>query len=77
MKSSNDCWWLPYDGGCEAADDRDAAAFVVALKQRGVLAGWIGERAVRLVTHYDAGRDDCMLAAAAIGVYWRSGREAD
>jgi threonine aldolase len=45
----------------------DAEAFVAALKRRGILAGSIGERAVRLVTHFDVGREDCERAAGVVG----------
>jgi len=43
--------------------DGDAAAFCAALRQKGVLGSAIGPHAVRLVTHYDAGRDACEKAA--------------
>jgi threonine aldolase len=45
----------------------DAAEFVAALRERGVLAGTIGERAVRMVTHFDVGRDECERAAGVVG----------
>jgi threonine aldolase len=45
----------------------DAAAFVTALRQRGVLAGAVGVRAVRLVTHYEVGREECERAAGVVG----------
>jgi threonine aldolase len=41
----------------------DAAAFCVALKEKGVLAGALGPRVVRFVTHFDVSRDECELAA--------------
>jgi threonine aldolase len=41
----------------------DAAAFCVALKENGVLAGALGPRVVRFVTHFDVSRDECELAA--------------
>lgn len=41
----------------------DAAALVRALKEQGVLASAIGPHAVRLVTHYDVSREDCVRAA--------------
>jgi threonine aldolase len=41
----------------------DAAAFCAALKEKGVLASAIGPRAVRFVTHFDVGREDCGRAA--------------
>jgi threonine aldolase len=44
----------------------DAAAFCAELKERGVLAGALGPRVVRFVTHYDAGRDDCERAAGVV-----------
>ena len=43
----------------------DAAAFVKAMKDRGVLAGAVGARAVRFVTHMDVNREECEQAAAA------------
>ena len=43
----------------------EAAAFVAALQERGVLAGAIGPREVRLVTHFNVGREDCERAAGA------------
>jgi threonine aldolase len=45
----------------------NAAAFVAALKERGVLASGIGPRAVRFVTHYDVSREDCWRAAEEVG----------
>jgi threonine aldolase len=45
----------------------DAAEFVATLKQRGVLAGAIGLRELRLVTHFDVGREDCERAAGVVG----------
>jgi threonine aldolase len=44
----------------------DAAAFVSALKQKGVLASAIGANAVRFVTHYDVDRKACEEAASII-----------
>jgi threonine aldolase len=44
----------------------DAAAFTAALKERGVLAGAVGPRAVRLVTHYDVSGEDCVRAAGIV-----------
>jgi threonine aldolase len=41
----------------------DAAAFVASLKARGVLAGALGPRIVRFVTHFDVGREACKRAA--------------
>jgi threonine aldolase len=45
----------------------DAEAFCSALKQRDVLAGALGPRVVRLVTHYDVSREDCARAAGVVG----------
>jgi threonine aldolase len=45
----------------------DAAAFCDALKERGVLAGGLGPRVVRFVTHFDVGREDCVRAAEVVG----------
>ncbi len=44
----------------------DAGAFVGALKERGVLASAIGPRSVRLVTHFDVGREACERAAEVL-----------
>jgi threonine aldolase len=44
----------------------DAAALVRALKGEGVLASAIGPHQVRLVTHYDVSREDCVRAGEAI-----------
>ncbi|ADW68751.1 threonine aldolase family protein [Granulicella tundricola] len=44
-------------------DGGDAAAYVAALKERGVAASAIGPHAVRFVTHYDVSREDCVTAA--------------
>ena len=44
----------------------DAAAFVSAMKARGVLASAIGAHSVRLVTHRDVSPEDCDRAAALI-----------
>jgi threonine aldolase len=41
----------------------DSAAVVGKLKEEGVLSSAIGPHAVRLVTHFDVGRDDCVRAA--------------
>ena len=43
----------------------DAAAFVAAMKQRGVLTSAVGPRAVRFVTHLDVSREECERAAVA------------
>jgi threonine aldolase len=45
----------------------DAAAFCAALKEKGVLAGGLGPRVVRFVTHFDVSREDCEWAAEAVG----------
>ena len=44
----------------------DAASFVAALKQKGVLASAIGPYAVRFVTHYDVDRAACERAASIV-----------
>ncbi len=44
----------------------DAAAFCAALKEKGVLAGALGPRVVRFVTHFDVSRDDCERAADVV-----------
>ncbi len=44
-------------------DNGDAAAFVRALKDGGVLASAVGPHAVRLVTHFDVTREDCVRCA--------------
>jgi threonine aldolase len=43
--------------------DGDAAAFCAALKEKNVLASAVGPRAVRFVTHFDVGREECVRAA--------------
>ena len=50
----------------QLAGKRDAAAFVLRLKERGVLTSAIGQHAVRLVTHHDLDRGACERAAKAI-----------
>lgn len=47
-------------------DSGDAAAFVRALKEQGVLASAVGPHAVRLVTHMDVSRADCERCAAVL-----------
>jgi len=42
------------------------AGFLARLKECGVLAGSVGGTRIRLVTHYDVSRQDCMRAADAI-----------
>ncbi len=43
-----------------------AAELVARLKQRGVLAGAFGPDAIRVVTHRDVSREDCIDAAQAL-----------
>ena len=43
------------------------AEFLARLKSSGILAGSVGGTRIRLVTHYDVSREDCMRAANAIG----------
>jgi threonine aldolase len=45
----------------------DAEAFCAALKEKGVLAGGLGPRVVRFVTHFDVEREDCVRAAGVVG----------
>ena len=47
-------------------DGGDAAGFVGALKEQGVLASAVGPHAVRLVTHFDVSRADCQRAAGVL-----------
>jgi len=42
------------------------AEFLARLKSSGVLAGSVGGTRIRLVTHYDVSREDCLQAADAI-----------
>jgi threonine aldolase len=42
------------------------AEFLARLKSSGVLAGSVGGTRIRLVTHYDVSREDCVRAADAI-----------
>lgn len=54
----------------------DAAEFCAALKTKGVLAGALGPRVVRFVTHFDVGGEACKQAAAVAGEVlagWSSG----
>jgi threonine aldolase len=44
----------------------DAAGFVKALKERGILASAVGPHTVRLVTHFDVSREDCERCARAL-----------
>jgi threonine aldolase len=46
---------------------RDAPAAVAALRERGVLATAMDARTLRLMTHHDVSREDCVRAAAALG----------
>jgi threonine aldolase len=43
-----------------------AAELVARLKERGVLASTVGPDAIRLVTHHDVSRADCIAAAEAM-----------
>jgi threonine aldolase len=43
-----------------------AADLVARLKARGILASAVGRSAVRLVTHHDVSRGDCIVAAQAL-----------
>ena len=45
----------------------DAAAFCAALKTKGVLAGGLGPRVVRFVTHFDVSREECEQTAKVVG----------
>jgi threonine aldolase len=45
----------------------DAAAFCAALQEKGVLAGGLGPRTVRFVTHFDVSREGCERAAEVVG----------
>ena len=47
-------------------EDVDAALMISALKERGVLAGAMDARTVRLVTHPDVAENDCRRAADAL-----------
>jgi threonine aldolase len=47
-------------------EDVDAGRVVAELSDRGVLAGAIGPRTLRLVTHPDVDADECRTAAAAL-----------
>jgi threonine aldolase len=44
-----------------------AAELVARLKERGILASTVGPDAIRLVTHLDVNRGDCVDAAEALG----------
>src|SRR6201993_18381 len=43
-----------------------ATELVARLKARGILASTIGPDAIRLVTHHDVSRGDCITAAEAL-----------
>ena len=43
-----------------------AAELVARLKTRGILASTVGPAVVRLVTHHDVSRGDCIIAAQAL-----------
>jgi threonine aldolase len=43
-----------------------AAELVARLKERGILASTVGPDSIRLVTHHDVSRADCVAAAEAI-----------
>ncbi|HMF65385.1 MAG TPA: low-specificity L-threonine aldolase [Edaphobacter sp.] len=47
-------------------DDSDAAAFCVALQQKGILASAVGPHSVRFVTHLDVDRKECEQAASVV-----------
>lgn len=47
-------------------DARDAPSLVAALREEGILAIAFGARKIRLVTHNDVSRADCLTAADAI-----------
>jgi threonine aldolase len=38
-----------------------------ALKERGVLANAVDENRIRMLTHHDVSREDCLTAAQAVG----------
>jgi threonine aldolase len=54
------------DTNIVAFDRPDAVAFVAAARDAGVLAGAVGARTVRLVTHLDVSREDAEVAAKAL-----------
>lgn len=47
-------------------DVADPGGFVERLKARGILASNIGGTRIRMVTHYDVSREDCVRVARAI-----------
>nr|WP_281374576.1 GntG family PLP-dependent aldolase [Nocardioides soli] len=54
------------DTNIVVAQRSDAAAFVAAAAEQGVLVSAVGPTAVRLVTHLDVSRDDAEKAAAVL-----------
>ena len=54
------------DTNIVAFERPDAAAFVAAAREAGVLAGAVGARTVRLVTHLDVSRTDAEVAAKVL-----------
>jgi len=52
--------------GKDRPNGGDAAAFVAALKQKGVLVSAIGPHSIRFVTHYDVDRGTCAKAASIV-----------
>ncbi|HXC96389.1 MAG TPA: GntG family PLP-dependent aldolase [Edaphobacter sp.] len=58
--------------GKEQTGGGDAAAFTVALKQKGVLVSAIGPHSIRFVTHFDVDRTACEGAAAIVSEQLRS-----
>ena len=48
------------------ADGMSGAELVARLKARGVLTNALGRDLVRLVTHRDVSRDDCVTAAGVL-----------
>ena len=47
-------------------EEGNAADFVAALKEGGVLASALGPHSIRLVTHFDVNRADCQRAAEVL-----------
>ena len=43
-----------------------AADLVARLKARGILMSTVGPNAIRMVTHHDVSRDDCLAAIEAL-----------
>ena len=50
----------------ELTSGKGAPELAAGLKRRGILAGNVGPRAIRLVTHHDVDRAQCAYAAAQI-----------